>query len=99
MLYRNNKTSMNPISGFRKKHLENTQRNIAEAILTVHGINQYSNNLVAFFGNGHESDNRQAIINWVKKTQRLYQLDISESVNTYIELYRDQINEIMDRYN
>ena len=91
--------NLNTRHRFKQPSVTLYANNIAEAILTVHGINQYSNNLVAFFGNGHESDNRQAIINWVKNTQRLYQLDTTESVNTYIELYRDKINEIMDRYN
>lgn len=99
MFKSNRRTSIYAAERYSRDNLKNSQRNIAEAIMTVHGINQYSNNLVSFFGNGNESDNRQAIINWVKNIQRLYQLDISESVNTYIELYRDQINEIMDLYN
>ena len=44
--------------------------NLAEGVIFSQRINPFQNNLVAVFGNGHELNNRQAIVHWVtKKTE------------------------------
>ena len=68
--------------------------NLSEGVIFTQGIDPYSSNLVAIFGNGKESDNKQAITKWVNKTITQSGIDTNEPMLVFNQLFRERIEEV-----
>ena len=69
-------------------------KNLSEGVIFTQGIDPYSSNLVAIFGNGKEPDNKQAIITWVNRTMTQSIIDMHEPMLVLNQLFHERIEEV-----
>ncbi|MBT4196276.1 MAG: hypothetical protein HN868_18310 [Gammaproteobacteria bacterium] len=94
-IFTNNTCSTNGIS---ESENHNYVNNLAEGVIFSQGVDPTGNNLIALFGNGHESNNRQAITYWVGHTLNESQNYPASPLPTLNQNFKDLISEVIDIY-